>query len=214
VRLTERLPAAAPVCEVKAGGRTLVAWENGRYRVSRAGGARTVEAEATHARTVPLEGAWTLAFPAGWGAPAALEAPGLAAWKDLDVAPEARAFAGTVRYTRAFDVGALPEGGRVELDLGRVDMIAAVSVNGQAVGTVWAAPYRLDVTRAVRPGVNQLAVEVTSTWFNRLVYDAGQPEAARKTWTIRGPDKAAALQPSGLLGPVSVRVGECLPLAD
>jgi hypothetical protein len=58
----------------------------------------------------------------------------------------------------------------------------------------------------VRLGVNRLTVEVTSTWFNRLVYDAGLPEAERKTWTISGPNKDAALQLSGLLGPVTVRV--------
>ena len=100
------------------------------------------------------------------------------------------------------------------LDLGRVEMIAGVRLNGVPVGTVWAAPYRVDVTRAVKPGANRLAVEVTGTWFNRLVYDAGRPEAERKTWTIKGPDKAAALQPAGLLGPVALRVGQRVDLAE
>jgi hypothetical protein len=47
-------------------------------------------------------------------------------------------------------------------------------------------------------------IEVTGTWFNRLVYDAGQPEEQRKTWTIDGPKKDAALRESGLLGPVEL----------
>jgi len=98
----------------------------------------------------------------------------------------------------------------VELDLGRVEVIARVLLNGKPVGTVWSPPYRLDITRMVKPGVNRLSVEVTSTWFNRLVFDAGQPEAARKTWTIKGPDKGAALNPAGLLGPVTLCVGQSL----
>ncbi len=45
-------------------------------------------------------------------------------------------------------------------------------------------------------------VWVTSTWFNRLVYDARQPEEKRKTWVINGPGAENELRPSGLLGPV------------
>ncbi|HCC52480.1 MAG TPA: hypothetical protein DEQ30_10825 [Porphyromonadaceae bacterium] len=67
----------------------------------------------------------------------------------------------------------------------------------------WGAPpYRLDVTEAIRAGTNTLMIEVTGTWFNRLVYDARQPEEIRKTWTINGPSKDAELRDSGLLGPV------------
>ena len=98
----------------------------------------------------------------------------------------------------------------MELDLGRVEVIASVRLNGEPVGTVWSPPYRLDITRLVKPGVNRLSVEVTSTWFNRLAYDAGLDEKARKTWTISGPAKGRPLLPAGLLGPVEVRLGDTL----
>jgi hypothetical protein len=49
-------------------------------------------------------------------------------------------------------------------------------------------------------------VEVTSTWFNRLAYDAGLPEDKRKTWTISGPEKGSPLRESGLIGPVTLVV--------
>jgi hypothetical protein len=62
----------------------------------------------------------------------------------------------------------------------------------------------VDITDALQPGENRLSIEVTSTWFNRLVFDAGQPEANRKTWTRAGPNKDNALRKSGLLGPVAV----------
>jgi hypothetical protein len=83
-------------------------------------------------------------------------------------------------------------------------MIAAVTLNGKKLRALWTPPYRLDVTDALKSGENILQIEVTGTWFNRLVYDANQPEAERKTWTFNGPSKDAALRESGLLGPVEL----------
>jgi hypothetical protein len=154
------------------------------------------------ASAIPLTEPWTLAFPSGWDAPATLQIAALKAWKDLDLSPEAKAFSGTATYTTTFDIGEVkPETG-FSLDLGRVDMIAVVSLNGKPLRTLWAPPYSLDITSAVQPGVNTLTVEVTGTWYNRLVYDAGQPEDKRKTWVINGPKADAGLKDSGLLGPV------------
>jgi hypothetical protein len=147
---------------------------------------------------------WTLSFPAGWGAPASLQTGELKAWKDLDVSAEAKAFSGTVVYTATFDADDVKPADRFTLDLGRVEMIAAVSLNGKPVRTLWATPYVADLTGLVKPGTNALTVEVTSSWFNRLVYDASLPEADRKTWTISGPSKDAALRENGLLGPVKL----------
>jgi hypothetical protein len=159
-------------------------------------------AEPNALTPLPITGAWTLTFPDGWGAPETLEIAELKAWKDLDLSQEGKAFSGSVTYSTAFDAGDVKPGNRYEIDLGRVDMLAAVTLNGKPLRTLWASPYRLDVSEAIRSGGNILNVEVTGTWFNRLVYDAGQPEAKRKTWTLRGPDKNAPLRESGLLGPV------------
>lgn len=73
---------------------------------------------------------------------------------------------------------------------------------------VWCEPYTVDISEALQQGENQLTIEVTSTWHNRLVHDAGLPEDERKTWTIEGPKKEAGLSRSGLLGPVVIRTGE------
>jgi hypothetical protein len=136
--------------------------------------------------------------------PASLQIPELKAWKDLDVSPEAKAFSGTAVYTTRFEIGELKKDERLELDLGRVEMIAVVSLNGKKLRTLWTPPYSLDITEAVRTGENTLSIEVTSTWFNRLVYDAGLPEAERKTWTIAGPSNDKELRENGLLGPVNL----------
>jgi hypothetical protein len=202
-------PTAVPrtACEVLDGH--LLAWEPGVYRALQESGA-TSTWEARAARSIALDAPWTLAFPAGWGAPETIRIDKLTSWTELDLSPEARAFSGTATYTTEFSLDAQATGTRVELDLGRVEVIASVRLNGERVGSLWSPPYRLDITRLAKAGVNRLSVEVTSTWFNRLAYDAGLDEKARKTWTINGPSKGSSLVPAGLLGPVTVRIGQTL----
>lgn len=149
---------------------------------------------------------WTIRFPAGWGAPGKVELQGLKPWKDLDVSDEGKAFSGTASYETTFEADGTGDGASYTLDLGRVAMIAAVTVNGRPVQTLWAPPYRTDITGFVRPGTNTVRIEVTGTWFNRLVYDAGQDPAKRRTWVIRWPSPDEPLRDSGLLGPVHINV--------
>lgn len=201
-----------PAGEILDGGNRLLAWAPGSYRLTRANGHTSTYATRAP-RDLPLPGPWTLAIPAGWGAPSSMTLTKLMSWTDLDLPAEARAFSGTASYTTDFALE-LAADARVELDLGCVAVIASVRINGEPVGSVWTPPFRLDITRAVKPGVNHLLVEVTNTWFNRLAYDAGRDEAERKTWTIKGPAKGSALQPAGLLGPVTVRIGQALRTSE
>ena len=168
------------------------------------GKTHTLASDKKSGKAVPVQltETWTLSFPSGWGAPESLPVNTLKSWKDLDISPEGKAFSGTVTYTTSFKIDEVDPKMKFTLDLGRVEMIAAVSLNGTLLRTLWAPPYRLDLSGAVRKGENNLSIEVTSTWFNRLVYDAGQPEEKRKTWTISGPQKDLLLRDSGLLGPV------------
>ena len=125
---------------------------------------------------IAIEG-WTVKFPDGWGAP---------------TEPIAASF--------TIDKGQL--GKDLVLDLGKVDFIADVKVNGKSVGVLWTEPYSLNIKDFIQEGENTLTVDVTGTWYNRLAYDASQPEAQRKTWTIAGPAAGSQLHDSGLLGPV------------
>ena len=118
--------------------------------------------------------------------------------------PEAKAFSGTATYETEFDIASIKSGSRMVLDLGRVESIAKITVNGKTFPTAWAPPYNVDVTDALRPGKNHLKVEVTDTWFNRMVYDSGRPEGERRTWAFRRPRKTEPLRDSGLLGPVAL----------
>jgi len=154
---------------------------------------------------VALSQPWTVSFPSGWGAPEKMTLNELKAWKDLDMPAEGKAFSGTAVYTTSFDLPDMEPGAKYTLDLGDVDMVAVVKLNGKTVQTLWTPPYSADISDFVRQGANELTVEVTGTWFNRLVYDASLPESERKTWAIRLPDRNSPLRPSGLLGPVALR---------
>ncbi len=158
-----------------------------------------------HVSRTPLSASWRVSFPEGWGMPAKQTIKELKPWKDIGTTPEAKAFSGTATYECEFTLGAVSGGERVVLDLGEVESIARVEVNGKVFPDLWSYPYSLDVTGAAKEGVNSLKVEVTNTWFNRLLYDAGRPESERRTWTFRWPRKEG-LRNSGLLGPVSVSV--------
>ena len=145
---------------------------------------------------------WTLSFPAGWGAPDTLKLAHLESWTTLPIGEEGRHFSGTATYSTSFEGR---RGESVELDLGEVATAAEVFVNGQAVCKLWAPPYRCAIGAFLKDGANELRVEVTSTWFNRLAYDEGLPESERKTWTHAAPPKGTPPHPAGLLGPVTLR---------
>jgi len=91
------------------------------------------------------------------------------------------------------------------LDLGKVNNLAEVYVNGIYCGTAWTAPYRVNIAKALKPGVNQLKIAVTNTWANRIMGDHNLPEDKRVTWT-NAPYRleGKSLLPAGLLGPVTL----------
>ena len=149
-----------------------------------------------------LDNTWSLSFPEGWDAPSQIEINQLVPWHDLPMSDEAKAFSGKVSYSTSFVVDPSAVGKSVRLDLGTVSSIAEVRINGKAVDTLWCSPYVVEIGEFVQGGENRLEVDVTSTWHNRLVYDASQEVEARKTWVIAGPDAGNALKPYGLLGPV------------
>jgi len=137
---------------------------------SAAGHAATPAPPSAAPMTVP--GPWVVRFPGG----ATLPMPTLVSWTSSDQAA-VKYFSGTAIYTTPFDYPAGPaDGRRLELDLGVVKELARVSVNGIDCGVAWHAPFRVDVTKALKPGKNTLEVDVTNTWANRLIGDEQEPE--------------------------------------
>jgi hypothetical protein len=161
-------------------------------------------APAIRRRTLAaLEGPWRVSFQPGRGAPAEARFDRLISWPDA-TDPGVRYFSGAARYAKDVQIKPawLKPGGRVELDLGEVKELASVSVNGKAVATAWHAPYRVDITSALRPGKNAVTIEVVNLWPNRLIGDK-QPGATPVGFAPASPYTAnSPLLPSGLLGPV------------
>jgi hypothetical protein len=117
-------------------------------------------------------------------------------------------YSGTASYSNTFYWnGTYPNNKRIWLDIGRVANIAKVFVNGIDCGIVWTAPYKVDITKALRKEQNELRIEVTNTWANRIMGDQRLPEHKRITNT-NAPFRLEGkpLLEAGLLGPVVLAV--------
>jgi hypothetical protein len=151
-----------------------------------------------------LKSGWQLQFDSAGGAPKEIYLDKLISWTsypDFGV----QHYAGTVLYHQEFNLDTLPEG-KLVLDLGKVNDVATVKINGATCPIVWKTPYAVDVTAFLKRGVNVLDVRVTNCWTNRLIADAGLPPEKRITWVTFNPYKPGdALLPSGMLGPVVLK---------
>lgn len=151
-----------------------------------------------------LDGGWQLQFDPAGGAPKEIHLEKLSSWTsypDFGV----QHYAGKVVYHQEFKLDTLPVG-KLVLDLGKVNVIATVKINGSVCPTVWKAPYAVDVTSLLKRGVNMLEISVTNCWTNRLIADAGLPPEKQISWVTFNPYKSTdPLLPSGLLGPVVLK---------
>ncbi len=193
-------------------GQRLLAWEDGNYDVTRADKS-TISTTIRGTQNIPITGPWQLSFPSGWDAPEVVDLPRLEPWSALED-PAARAFSGSATYSCDVKLDARESDSRVLLDLGRAAVIAEVSVNEKHVASIWAPPFRADITPYVIHGSNRVEVTVTSTWHNRLAFDSSLPEADRKTWTFKAPSGNAEPKEAGLIGPVVIRIGKVVDISS
>ncbi|RKP54926.1 hypothetical protein D7Z26_06710 [Cohnella endophytica] len=120
---------------------------------------------------------------AGWcvlDGPWTGELPVLSSWTDWQ---EMEHFSGTVIYERRLEIGEMDIQDGVLLNLGDVQEIVRLWVNGKDMGVRMWSPYVFDLERELRPGINVLRVSVTNSLANR--YDGKS-------------------LPSGMLGPVEL----------
>jgi hypothetical protein len=132
------------------------------------------------AAPLDIAGPWHVRFQPGRGAPESVALQSLISLhRHSD--PGVKYFSGTATYSQRTDVPAdfVASGKRVVLDLGRVEVIARVRVNGRDLGVLWKEPYRLDVTDAVHAGANDLEIAVTNLWPNRMIGDEQLPAENR-----------------------------------
>ncbi len=221
----------------------LTTGQPGSYRVRTASG-KVLRAElAELPEPVEVAGPWNLSFPAGNGAPGSVKLQKLISWTQH---PDAgvKYFSGTASYATPINVppDLIAHARRLRLDLGRVQVIARVRINGQDLGILWKPPFEMDVSRVIKPGLNTLEMDVANLWPNRLIGDeqipddcrwqtppteAGAPLAEWPKWLLEGKPsptgrvtfttwkhwtKDSPLIESGLLGPVILRAEEDLTL--
>ncbi len=131
-----------------------------------------------------ITGAWDVSFDPKWGGPASTRFEQLSDWT-RSAMDGIRYYSGKAVYRKTFDLpderpGITP-GHPVYLDLGAVRNMARVRLNGQDLGIVWCAPWRVEITRAVKEKGNALEIEVVNTWVNRIIGDEQEPADAE--WT-------------------------------
>ena len=219
-------PAAVQLRCDKEGRLLLDAREAGRYELTTSSGrVRQVDVKADISE-VEIDGPWQVSFDPKWGGPKQAAFEQLKDWAEREE-DGIRYYSGTAVYRKTFTYSPSPGKPRVLLDLGSVEVIAEVRLNGKDLGTLWKPPYRVDVTDAIRPGANALEVKVVNLWINRMIGDEQLPEDSDRNsngtlrnwpeWLQEGKPsptgrytftswrlwkKDDPLAPSGLIGPV------------
>jgi len=178
-----------------------------------------------------INGPWQVNFDSSWGGPKRpVTFERLQDWSKHSV-PGIRYYSGTAKYKKAFHMTAqhLSESPVIMLDLGQIEVMARVKVNGRDCGIAWKPPYRVHISDALRAGENTLEIDVVNTWVNRMIGDEHLPEdcdwmdwerlrewpdwflnnesrpSGRYTFTsAKHYTKDDPLLPSGLLGPVRI----------
>jgi len=160
-----------------------------------------------------LEGRWGVEFiEGGPDLPRRYRTSTLSSWTE---APDEKSqvFAGTARYTLMFPFSGFGHADEYVLDLGDVRESARVKINGAKVGTLFALPMRVPVGSYLKRGANTIEIEVTNLAANRI----RDLDVRKVNWKIMHdinivtpaykPFNAAEwpLQPSGLLGPVTLK---------
>lgn len=181
-----------------------------------------------HNQGTELSGPWQVGFDPKWGGPESVTFNQLQDWSKHKN-PDIKYYSGTAKYQKTFTVSAqdISANQPLYIDLGEVQQIAEVSINGKKLATLWKPPYAVNITNAVKAGKNQLKVKITNTWVNRLIGDQDLPDTSgyqmtgdtvpwlnanqkppqSERFTFTGynffdKDNKKVLQSSGLLGPV------------
>jgi len=236
VHAVEVIPAGADVVANEKEGNVVRTSVSGEYVVRMSDGtSRTMNAIVAAPTTLP--GPWQVEFPPDRGAPSRITLQELASWT-AHADPGVKFFSGTATYRTNFELTAKPQ--HLRLDLGDVQVMAEVLVNGKNLGVLWKPPFNTEITDAVKQGHNELEVRVTNLWPNRMIGDEQYPDdvtwmdhdlypAVWPDWLTNGTKRASpritfttrrtfnksdALLPSGLLGPVRLIPQTDIPLTE
>lgn len=160
---------------------------------------------------ISLNGEWNLHFTNGGPQiPADRKLSSLQPWTMLQDST-ADWFSGTAEYSTSFDLKK-QDAKDYLLDLGKVDESAKVTVNGKEAGLVWSLPFNINIGKYLKPGRNEIKIEVANLMANRIRYMDQHKMEWRKYHEInfvninyKNFDASSwKVQPSGLEGPVTI----------
>ncbi len=150
--------------------------KNGSYAVALSDGSKQQVELTNIPESITLEGDWDVTFTSTKSGDLNFTFPTLIDWTSHD-REEVKYYSGTAIYSQTFKVSKkqLSPENNVKLDLGEVKEIARVILNGKDLGVLWKAPHTVDITSALVAGKNDLRIEVTNQWTNRMIGDENFP---------------------------------------
>ena len=162
---------------------------------SKGGGKATPPKKQLSAGTA-LTGTWDCQF-----IPAHGEAFGDSEFKLVDLGnskkKELNTFAGVIIYRKIIQIKDITRAGG--LDLGTVYGVSEVTLNGEPVGVRWYGQHLYDISNAVKPGENELMINVTTVLHNHA--RTLDKKTGAGYWASRNKNAVSA----GLIGPVKIR---------
>ena len=144
--------------------KTEISYSTGKKRV----------VELNPEKTTEIAGQWSVSFAPKLDKPFEMEFPDLIDFSKHN-SKQVNYFSGTAIYQKKIRINTKISDKRIVLDLGELNDIAEVKVNGKKVGVLWYPPYKTDITDYLREGKNDLSIAVTNNWTNRLIGDEQEP---------------------------------------
>ncbi len=163
-----------------------------------------------HKEEIEVNGPWTVSFEPSLGGPGKVVFGDLQSWH-LNTDKGIRYYSGIAGYEQEVFISdeMLAENSIVKIDLGKVNEVAKVFINGKPAGICWKPPYQLNISAYLKSGFNLIEIKVANHWANRLIGDELVPEDERRADPITRRHFAgksdADLLPSGLMGPVKIK---------
>ncbi|MDP2337008.1 MAG: glycosyl hydrolase [Bacteroidota bacterium] len=126
-----------------------------------------------------IKGPWQVTFDPVWGGPAKpVTFTSLDDWTNYSE-PGIKYYSGTATYKTSFDVPSKQIADKQSvfyLDLGVVKHVARVVFNNKDLGVVWTAPWNVKLpAMLLKEKGNQIEVQITNVWANRLIGDEQEP---------------------------------------
>ena len=195
-------------------------------RTAQAGSTSVIDEALTSTSQTRVLGPWTVtAASQSWQEPG----DGLRGW---DRREAMRHFSGVGTYETTVTLSAADlRGKQVWLDFGEGTRVqesprrngfrawldgpireaAQVEVGGKVVGSIWAPPYRMDITAGLGPGENRIRIRVGNTAMNHM---AGETPPNYRLLNLRYGERfvpqdmdQVQVLPSGLIAPVRIVIG-------